>query len=105
MPEEASQLDFSAEIQNLNQMQNLFLFQIEDIRIPVTDNDVRELQDAETPKTFLKSLRRLLTRTRGEPWDGVDEKATKTDRRRPRDLLITNFPIPGNFYGWEFKRS
>jgi hypothetical protein len=92
--------DFSQQILALNHEQNMFLFQIEDTRIPLSRIDLDELIGADTQPLFLNKLRQLVSHARGQTWDGTDKSAAKVSLREPRDLLITDIPIPGNFYGW-----
>ena len=41
-----------------------------------------------------------MARTRDEKWEGLDRALPNGCIKEPRDLVITDIPIPGHYYGW-----
>jgi hypothetical protein len=99
----APEFNFSRRIKDQNDCQRLFLFEIEESLRAVSGEAVTKIADTNSKKSFVDNVGRLLADARNESWNGLSDKPSDKRRNRRRDIVITNLPLPGNFYGWNSK--
>ena len=95
-----SAFDFAQSVTEQNREQDMFLFSVGHPDLAPSADEIRALRQAEGKKAFIGQIWQILTRTRGEKWEGVDQALPKTCIRESRDLVLTDIPIPGHYYGW-----
>lgn len=98
-------IDFSTCIKEQNAHQRLFKFEVERVRTLTKEEDdmlsgkMSKKSDF-GKKDFLELVGEFLTNERNESWKGLDDKLPNPKDKKSRDLVLTNVPIPGNFYAW-----
>jgi len=95
--------DFSSILKEQNRLQEIVQFEIDDFRKYPTSDEVSELKRLESKKEFLQKTGDILAQKRGETWQGITDRLPDPDFKGLRELIITNIPLPGNFYGWNSK--
>ena len=95
--------DFSSVLKEQNRKQDIVLFEMDDFRRFPELDEVVELRSLESKKDFLDRVGALLARMRGETWQGLSDRLPDIPFKSRREFVITNIPIPGNFYGWNAK--
>lgn len=85
------------------------VFEVERLAVPAPA-EVSELESiAEEPgleslKDFTEKVGAAIARARRGRWTGDANRQRPTKRfKEPRDLVLTNIPLPGNLYGWNTK--
>ena len=98
-----SLFDFSSVLKEQNRIQEIVLFEVDDFRRSPGLDKISELKNLRSKKDFLDRVGAMLAQMRGEMWRGVSDRLPNRHFEGRRDLIITNIPIPGNFYGWNSK--
>ncbi len=92
--------DFSPQCTKQNGLQNTFEFAIDEAKIELNTEAIKSLREAKGKKEFTSLIGEILAHARSEKWTGLKNSPPQSQLDIPRDLVITNFPIPGNFYAW-----
>ena len=100
---EAPAIDFSPKLKEQNRQQNTFLFEFEDFMRGPTLEDVSELKRTNSKRNFVDKIGRILACARGGVWKGLTDKSPYKRFKGRRDLVLTNIPLPDNYYGWNSK--
>jgi hypothetical protein len=96
----ASLFDYSSMFKEQNHLQNLVQFDVDDFRRIPLPEELEELGGIESKRSFLERVACILAHDRGEVWQGLGDAPPDSDDVRPKDLVVTNIPLPGNFYAW-----
>ncbi len=95
--------DFSSILKEQNRLQDIIQFEIDDFRKYPTQDEVSELKRLNSKKEFLQKTGDILALKKGETWQGLSDSLPDPHYKGLRELIITNIPLPGNFYGWNSK--
>lgn len=90
--EDDHSMDFSTKIKEQNALQGLFRFEVENVKI-LTHEEYSELRGLMSKKDFIEAIASILSYTLVNRHPNIKDKKT-------RKIVLTNVPIPGNFYGW-----
>lgn len=92
--------DFAQSVKEQNSEQNLFLFSVGYPDLKPSPEEIKALRQAEGKRAFIEKIGQVVARARGEKWEGLDKPLPGGCIKEPRDLVITDIPIPGYYYGW-----
>jgi hypothetical protein len=98
-----SPFDFTSLLKEQNRIQNVVHFEVDDFRRYPLPEEAAELQNQASKKTFLDQAGAILARSHGEAWQGLSDQLPDPHYKGRRDLVLTNIPLPGNFYAWNSK--
>lgn len=93
-------LDFAQVATDQNSAQDLFVFHVSDAEPALTPKQLRALTEKEGKKAFIEKFGQIVARAQRREWRGADRTLADGCIKESRDLVITNLPIPGNYYGW-----
>jgi hypothetical protein len=99
---DAYPIDFSTRIKEQNAHQKLFKFEVKRA-ITLTNEEEAKLKGLMRKKDFVETVGHILAHYRNEPWEGLVDRFPDAKDKNPRDIVLTNVPLPGNFYGWNSK--
>jgi hypothetical protein len=83
-----------------NSRQELFVFHVSDADLTLSPKQLRALSKNEGKKAFIEAIGQIIAESQGRHWAGADGTLADGCFKGPRDLVVTNLPIPGNYYGW-----
>lgn len=82
-----------------NHRQSTFEFAYVEAQLAPTKKEARILEDAPGKKEFVETVAAIAARA-GKDEFSTDEGAPSGDRDLPRAVVVTAYPLPGNFYAW-----
>lgn len=92
--------DYAGLFTGQNSEQNLFSFAVPMRMAEPTSNDIRSLWEADGKLGFMRALAGLLTDAqKGGEYD-VYAPLPNGCIDSPKQFVVTDIPIPGNYYGW-----
>jgi len=100
---EAPPFTFSQRLKVQNARQTLFAFEFEELLRAPTPAEIADLKRTDSKRDFVEKVGRFLADARGERWTGLSDSPANKRFKGCRDLVITNLPLPGNYYGWNSK--
>lgn len=95
--------DFSSVFKEQNRNQDIVLFEVDDFRRSVRFEEAVELKKIKTLTGFLEKVSALLAQMRRETWQGLSDRSPDIHFTGRREIIITNIPLPRNFYGCNSK--
>jgi len=100
---ESPAFNFSRRITEQYDRQNLFSFEIQESLRDPTPAEIADLKRTVSKRDFVEKVGRFLAHARNESWSGLSDNPPTKRFKGSRDLVITNLPLPGNFYAWNSK--
>lgn len=100
---ELEAFDFSRRLKDQNGRQGMFSFEFEEVLRPPTGKEIADLRGTKSKRDFLEKVGNYLAAARGASWTGLTNNLPNKRFKGNRDLVITNLPLPDNFYGWNSK--